>query len=202
MIGERLAALGYLAMVPDYWRGNGAPDPDDYEHLEVLHEMIARMDFRTSTLDMLAGIDFVRRHPDVDPDRVAVWGYCTGGTLAMLAAAFDRRLAAAVLFYPSQVTFPELTVKRPTAPLELMWAITCPTILFCGDADHAFPDDLRAEMARRIDAWQLDVELVVYPGADHVFAGLIPARYRQDYDEDSWRRATALVARELGGREG
>jgi carboxymethylenebutenolidase len=83
-----------------------------------------------------------------------VWGYCTGATLAMLAASLDRQLAAGVLFFPSQPTFPELTPKRPVQPIDLLWNVACPMQLLIGENDFLF--DLIPEFRRRSEQWHIE----------------------------------------------
>ena len=61
--------------------------PDDYSDFTEVMGFIGELDFAGATKDILAGIDHARSLPEVDPERVVVWGYCTGGTLAMLGAA-------------------------------------------------------------------------------------------------------------------
>lgn len=39
-------------------------------------------------------VSYLRRRRDVDPDRIAIWGWSFGGELVPRAAAFERRLAA------------------------------------------------------------------------------------------------------------
>jgi carboxymethylenebutenolidase len=193
-VGARLAALGYLVAVPDYYRGDWPGDPDDYADLARLHQRIDEIDFRQASFDLIDTIAEVRRRPEIDGDRVVVWGYCTGGTLALLAAALDPALAAAVLFYPSQPVFAVLNTKRPAHPIDLMWAIRCPVLMFCGDCDPVLPTALRATLEERFRQWDIAGQLVVYPDAEHVFAGDIPERYRADYDTDSWRIAVEFLA--------
>ncbi|MGX7678742.1 dienelactone hydrolase family protein [Jatrophihabitans sp. DSM 45814] len=59
----------------------------------------------------------------VDAKRIAVWGYCTGATLSLLAAELSDRVAAPVLFFPSQPTFHELTPARPVHAVDVLWAM-------------------------------------------------------------------------------
>ena len=196
-IGHRLAALGYLVAIPDYYRGEGPPDPDDYVNLDVVRGFIVHLDFRRATFDLVDTARWVREQSDVDARRVGVWGYCTGATLAMLAACLDPLTAAAVLFYPSQPRFPELTTKRPVQPVELLWALRCPALLFFGGADSVVP---AVDVREAIDAMNATERgrAVVYPGVEHVFAGDIPARYAPAADADSWAQATQLLAAHLG----
>jgi carboxymethylenebutenolidase len=193
-VSARLAGLGYLVAIPDYYRRDWPGDPDDYTDLARLHQRIDELNFRQASFDLVDTIAEVRRLPEIDGDRVAVWGYCTGGTLALLAAGLDPSLAAAVLFYPSQPVFAVLNAKRPVHPIDLMWAIRCPVLMFYGDCDPVLPTALRTRLAERFREWDIAGRLVVYPDAEHVFAGDMPERYRADYDADSWRIAVEFLA--------
>lgn len=65
------------------------PDARDRLQLALLDEHLT---------DALAGLEFLRRRPEVDADRVAVVGHSFGGMLALLMAERDARLRAAVDF--------------------------------------------------------------------------------------------------------
>lgn len=195
-VGDRLAAEGFLAIVYDYFRGTGPADPEDYSDVPALRGHIDRLDFRRSTYDMLAAVDFLREQPSVDPARILTWGYCTGATIAMLAGCLDRTLAGTVLFYPSQPVFESLNELRPIHPRDLVWNHRAPMLLLYGDHDpavsNAVQDDLRAELTR----WQVEVTSRVYPGCGHVFAGQPSgASYNADADRDSWGLALSFARR-------
>src|ERR1700757_4278895 len=128
-VATDLAARGYITIVPDYYRGHGPSNPENYDDFTEVGLAIDALDFRQATYDVLAGADWLRAHPKVHAGRIGVWGYCPGGPLAMMAACLDRKLAAAVWFFPSQPVFPQLTVKRPAQPVDMIWSITCPVIV-------------------------------------------------------------------------
>src|SRR6202007_509307 len=86
-VAERAAAAGYVTITPDYYRGHGPSRPDDYGDFGEVFAAISDLDFGKATHDLMAGADWLRAQPDVDPQRVAVWGYCNGGTRGMLALA-------------------------------------------------------------------------------------------------------------------
>lgn len=196
-VAGRLAALGYVVVAPDYYRGHGLTKPDDYSDFAEVMGFIDVLDFGGATKDMLAGIDFARSLPGVDPSRVVVWGYCTGGTLAMLATALDRRLAGAVWFFPSQPSFPELGPARPVHAVDMIWAITCPVLLLYGDQDPVLVE-AGPEIVRRFEQWGVAGEVEVYPGAGHAFSSPGPGLHHREADAGSWRDATAFVQRVTG----
>jgi carboxymethylenebutenolidase len=197
-VAADMAALGYVTITPDYYRGGGPSQPDNYNDFTEVMGAIDALDFRQATYDVLAGVDWLRAQPQVDPGRVAVWGYCTGGTLAMLAASLDRKLSATVLFFPSQPRFEALTVKRPAHPIDLVWSITSPVLLIYGDQDPIMPPDLLAELRRRFDQWGIRNEVRIYPGAGHAFSADAPHMHNAEATAASWEAATNFLERNTG----
>jgi carboxymethylenebutenolidase len=193
---RRLAELGHVVVVPDYHRGGGPEDPDALdgpEHLDELMALIDGLDFARAMRDLLAAVDLLRDSGQVD--QVHLWGYCTGGTVAALAACAGRRsVTSAVLSYPSQMVFPEPTALRPVSPLDLLWSLTAPTLLLVGDADGSCPMALVAETARRAATWGVPVECTVYPGRGHAFVDHWGDSFDAEAAADSWERATAWSA--------
>ena len=124
---------------------------------------------------------------------MAVWGYCTGGTLAWLAACLRGDLAAAVLFFPSQPVFDELGPTTPVHPVDLLWQLTCPTLFIYGEDDFVMPPELLADLRARIDRWDADAEVRRYPGATHAFTAPWGEMRNEDADRASWDDATAFL---------
>jgi carboxymethylenebutenolidase len=197
-VGVELAAHGYLAVIPDYYHGAGPADPEvlvDLAHMEELLAAIASLDFRRGAEDMLAGVAYARAVEGLVA--VAVWGYCTGGTLSWLAAELGRDVDAAVLYYPSQPTFHELSATQPQHPVDMIWQMRCPTLLLVGEEDQVWPPDLVDEVRRRFATWSIPLETAVYPGAGHTFAGHFEDWHRPDAAADSFERALAFLTATL-----
>jgi dienelactone hydrolase len=125
-------------------------------------------------------------------DRTAVMGFCMGGMYALKAAGtgrFDR----AVSFYgmirvPAQFQGPGQ--GQPLDALAARRPGQCPVLAVLGGRDHwTPPDDVAALRALP------DVEVVVYPEADHGFVHdrARPA-HRPDDAADAWRRVAAFLA--------
>lgn len=195
---EDLAALGYVTVTPDYYRGAGPSRPDDYEDLDEVIAAIGELDFGRATFDLLAAVDWARAQATVLPDRVALWGYCTGGTLALMAAALDRRVAATLIFFLSQPCFPEITAKRPAHARDMIWSLCAPVMLISGADDRLLPPEVIADLDRRLSAAGVGHEVHVYPGAGHAFTGPARHMHHPGASVDSWRRATDFLKRTIG----
>jgi carboxymethylenebutenolidase len=195
-VASSLADEGYVVVVVDYYRGKGLSDPENYEDFTEVMGFIEDLDFVQATHDVMAAIEFAGQRSDVDADKVAVWGYCTGGTLALLAASLSPDLAAAVIFFPSQPTFPTLDAKRPVHPIDLLWNISCPIQLLYGDQD--FLADVMPEIGRRLEQWGIDHEIRVYEGAGHAFSAPVPPLRHDEADRASWADALQFARVHLG----
>jgi carboxymethylenebutenolidase len=113
-------------------------------------------------------------------DRLAVTGFCFGGTYAFALAAADDRVRAAVPFYG-------------TAPgADDIAKIHAPVLALYGEQDPALIDALPGVTATMAEAG-VDFEPVVYPGAAHAFFNDTGRRYDADAAADAWRRATAFL---------
>ncbi len=100
--------------------------------------------------------------------RVAVSGYCTGGTWAWISAA-ALEIDAAVIFYGSQVA--DHLERTPR----------CPTVLHYGDSDLIVP----MQDVDKIRAAHPNLPLHIYPGRGHAFFNPEQA----NYDAESARGA-------------
>lgn len=82
---ERFTKAGYACLVFDY-RYFGASTGEPRQLLDIEAQ---RADWR-------AAVTFARTLPDVDPERVVVWGTSFGGGHVIVTAADDPRIAAAI----------------------------------------------------------------------------------------------------------
>lgn len=196
-VAATLAHLGYVTLVPDYYRGEGPTDPEGYLDFTEVLEFIGDLDFRRATHDVIAAIDYLQDQPSVRPDRVAVWGYCTGATLAMLAAALRPDLAAAVLFFPSQPTFDALDAKRPVHPVDLLWNVGCPLLLIYGDQDPVMSPDQLSALGERLDEWGIAHTIKIYPGAGHAFSAPVAPLRHDASDRAAWADAARFLAEHM-----
>lgn len=199
-IADRWAAEGYLALAPDLLSDVGitpevgdalsaiSREPDDAirtarqpELREALAPARAPEFAQTAIEKLRAVVDYLETVPGID-GRIAVTGFCFGGTYSFALAANDPRIRAAVPFYG-------------TAPsTDKIADIRCPILALYGELDPPIVEPLPEVRQRMADAG-VDFRHHVYPGALHAFFNETnPRTWHADAAADAWRRATAFVA--------
>ncbi|MGW4631911.1 alpha/beta hydrolase [Nocardia sp. NPDC004415] len=107
---ERFVAAGYICLVLDY-RHFGASSGEPRQLLDIGKQLE----------DWRSAITYARAIDGADPDRVVVWGTSFGGGHAIVTAAHDHRVAAAIAQCPftdgfaSAFAIPPLSSAKVTA---------------------------------------------------------------------------------------
>ena len=111
-VADRLAEAGYIALVPDLYRGKMTVEEEEASHL------MGGLNFGdAATQDIHGAVTYLKQQSS----RVAVMGYCMGGALALLTLSNVPDVTAGVLFYG----FPPLEYIDPAkikAPVIGHWA--------------------------------------------------------------------------------
>ncbi|GAB3872641.1 dienelactone hydrolase family protein [Terrabacter terrigena] len=207
-VTDRFAAEGYVAVAPDLLRHVGlTPEVgarlfDLVSHGTEEERLAAQPRLRAATTParqpefaawavpaLTAVVDSLVGEPGVE-GRVAVVGFCFGGTYAFALAAADARLRAAVPFYG---TFPEHADPA---------TIGCPVLAFYGEDDHGITDGV-PELEGRMAGAGVDFTARVYHGVGHAFFNDdSPSRYNADVAADAWERTLAFLETHLGADVG
>ena len=121
-----------------------------------------------------------------DHPRIAVTGFCFGGSYAFALAAADDRVRAAVPFYGSA---PDSAALHD---------IRCPVLAFYGAHDERITGDLPRVKAELADAG-VAFTPVVYPDAGHAFFNdTNSSGYRAADAADAWSRTLRFLEESLG----
>jgi carboxymethylenebutenolidase len=159
---EMYGVNDYLRSVCDFYAGHGyvaiAPQLYDrkqrgliYSYTRQDHDR-AQATYKPWPLDAaLDDLDAARTHI-ADAGRIAIVGFCWGGSLAWLAAC-RRRYDASVPYYGSMM--PDFAHETPR----------CPVMAHIGDRDNTLPMD----KIEKFRAAQPDVPVHIYQGAQHGF---------------------------------
>lgn len=179
-LAARYAALGYVCFALDtYGKGvRGDPVGDNSHLMNPLIEDRALLQRR-----LLAGYNAARQFSGVDAGRMAVVGYCFGGTCALdLARAKPPHLKAAVSFHGG-LKSPGIEEGNP---------ISASILLLHGWNDPMAPPEDVLGIAEELTTAGADWQLHVYGHAQHAFTfedAKFPERgilYDRKADERSW----------------
>jgi carboxymethylenebutenolidase len=184
----RLGTAGYVSAAPDlYHRQDGSGEP---------LERMARLKDVEVIQDVTAAVDFLCRQPTVDPERVAIMGFCMGGRVAYLMAAAEKRLKAAVVYYGGNIM--KSWGEGAATPFAQTAEIDCPILFHFGEEDaNPSPAD-RVKLDEELTRLGKTHEFFTYPKAGHAFMNFTNSeRYREAASEASWPRTIDFLSRSL-----
>jgi carboxymethylenebutenolidase len=176
-LAGRYASKGFLCLAPDLFRGKVAKDPDEAAKL-------------MQGLPIEDGVETIREtisqaKQTFNVQKLAITGYCMGGTFALRAACEISEFAAAAPFYGD---IPEEAVLKN---------LKVPTLFIAGKLDAWINPAKVAQLTEAARKYDLPVEAVSYD-ADHAFFNdTRPAVYNAEAAADAWRRVLELFRRQL-----
>jgi carboxymethylenebutenolidase len=175
---DRLANEGYVAIAPSIFDRTQPNFQTGYSPDEVANarKFIASPDWPAMLRDTQAAIDAVK-----DVGAVGIIGFCLGGSVAYAAATKLSGLSAAVGYYGGAVV--RFADDKPTVPTQLHF----------GEKDAGIPlADVEAIKAKRPE-----VEIFIYPGAQHGFHCDERASYDKTSADIAWPRSLDFFARHM-----
>ncbi len=193
-ICRRFAKAGHVAIAPEFFYRN---DPNrtlaatlDFA---VIRKIVGEAKNDQVMGDVATTLDWLGKQSFVDARRLAITGFCWGGSVVWMAAAKFPQLKAGVAWYgrlagpkPGE---PVTDVRK--YPLDIAGELKAPVLGLYGGLDKGIPlTDIEAMRAALKAAGRND-EIIVYPDAEHGFH----ADYRPSYNEkaakDGWARLMA-----------
>ena len=186
-VAQRIAGEGYVALAPDlYWRG-GKGRTVAYDDLgEAIRIMQTLRDGEIAT-DVGNAIAYLEKQPSVRADRIGITGFCMGGRVSYLVACeLADKIRAAAPFYGGGI------------PIDKTAKLKAPVLAFFGEKDAFIPLDFVEQLRSEAAKQKKQVEIVVYPGADHGFFCNERASYNAKAAADAWQRLKTFFATHLG----
>lgn len=177
-VANRLADLGYRALVPDLYRGKVTVEAAEANHL------MTNLNFAdAATQDTRGAVQHLKK----TSPKVGVVGFCMGGALTVLSAVFVKELDAASSWYG----FPPegaADVRTISIPLQMHFA----------EQDQFFTPDQARTLEARLKEGKVKYETYWYK-ANHGFgneANLI-GTYNAEAAKLAWQRTTDFFAKNL-----
>ena len=175
---DRLAGEGYVAIAPAIFdrvepNFQSGYSPDE---IAVARKFVANPDWAAMLRDTQAAIDAVK-----DAGPVGIIGFCLGGSVAYAAATKLSGLSAAIGYYGGAVV--RFADDKPNVPTQLHF----------GEKDSGIPlSDVETIRAKRPD-----VEIYIYPGAQHGFHCDERPSYDKASSDIAWPRSLDFFAKHL-----
>lgn len=194
---RRLAQEGYLAIAPELYFRQG--DPNEYHDIPTLFkELVSKVPDAQVLADLDHVASWAARHGG-DAHRLLITGFCWGGRITWLYAAYNPQLKAAVAWYGKLVG--EKSLNSPKHPVDIAVDLNAPVLGLYGAKDASIPQDTVETMRQALRAANATAEIVVYPEADHAFNADYRASYHEESAKDGWQRMLAWFA-QYGGKKG
>lgn len=178
---DRFANEGFVAIAPDLYHGQTTKSPDD------AGKMLMELDAERAVREIAGAGAYALQQPECTSKKYGVVGFCMGGALAQYAATKDpERVGAAVSFYGG--------FKQVQPDWE---ALTAAMLLIYGEQDQGVPPEHGRKLEAKLAKLGKNVELVIYPGADHAFFNDTRPNHKPEAAADAWRRTLELFRRHL-----
>ncbi len=191
-VADLYAEEGYVVLAPDLFH-QFAPRIElgyDEQGRATAFKYYEKFDIDWAVADIAATVRFARSMPEASgrsgKPQVGVLGFCLGGRLAFLAAA-KAGPDCAVSYYGGGIE----------KSLDLAPHITIPMVLHFGGKDRLTPPEA-IEAIRAAFKDRRDVEIYVYPDADHAFNRRGGANYHKPSALMAHTRTLALFRRVTG----
>ena len=192
-----LAGLGYSALAIDMF-GDGK----NTEHAKdaMAFMQAALKDSAAASARFQAGLDLLKKQPQIDPNKLAAIGYCFGGKVVLDAARQGVPLAGVVSFHGA------LATNTPATP----GSVKAKILVEHGALDSMVTAENVAAFKTEMDKAKADYTFVTLEGAKHGFSNPEADRlshgdhggpdigYSKTADEKSWADMQAFFKKIFG----
>ena len=190
-VTRRFASEGFVALAPDLLSrvgGTGQTRPasaaagdttGESNRMGDATQAIARLPMLGVIEDLRAGLEFLEKHPSVDPARLASVGFCWGGFRSFTLATAAPTLRKAVIFYGSS---PDTGFEKIQASVLAHYA----------EWDNQITGNAlwTKEMMERAGK---KFQYYIYPKTDHAFFNDTGPRHDPEASRLAWQRTVDFL---------
>lgn len=200
-MGQRLAAEGYVVLVPNpFYRNAKAPVVDgsfDFSKPEdraKVMPMAAALTADANVSDAKSYLTFLDAQPQTDKKKkMGVQGYCMGGPLTFRTAATEpKRVGAAATFHGGG-----LVTDKPDSPYLLIPKMKAEILCAVADNDDKRDPAAKDKLKEAFAAAHLKAKVEVYEGCNHGWTVRGSQVYNEVGAERAWAELTSLYKRNL-----
>ena len=191
----RFAHQGYATLCPNLYFRTGHGTPED---VAVKVRAAGGVPDDQVVGDLEGAALFLRSLP-ISNGRVGIFGTCSGGRHAYLAACRTGAFDALVDCWGARVVMKddELSTMQPVSPVSYTKDLNCPILGIFGQEDQNPTPEHVAILERELKKYGKDYEFHSYPGAGHGFFYHTRPMYRQEQAVDGWARVFGFLEKHL-----
>ena len=192
---RKFAHHGYAAISPNLYFRDGHGTPEDVA-AKVRGDGGVPDDQAVG--DIEGAMRYLRSLPYIN-GKAGVFGTCSGGRQAFLAACRVQGFDAAIECWGGNVVMPpeNLTAKQPVAPIDYTKDLSCPLLGLFGEEDQSPTPEQVAQHERELKNHGKTYEFHMYPGAGHGFFYYHRPNYRQEQAVDGWQKIFTFLEKYL-----
>jgi carboxymethylenebutenolidase len=195
-IAHKFAHHGYVTLSPDLYHRAGHGTPED---VAVKVRAAGGVPDEQVVGDLEGARRYLRSLPYVS-DKVGVFGTCSGGRHAYLAACRVSGFDAVIDCWGGRVVMDEadLNANFPVAPIDYTNNLSCPVLGLFGEEDRSPTPEQVALHEAELKKHSKSYEFHMYPGAGHGFFYYDRPSYRQQQAVDGWQKIFTFLEKYLG----
>lgn len=193
---ERIAAEGYVCVLPDLYYREGQVRFDLYKGAEELQRMFsfgAKLTNAMIVSDTRGVLDWLESQTYATR-KTGVIGYCMSGQFVVsVAGTFPDRIRAAASLYGVRIV-----TRQPDSPHLLAGKIKAELYLGFAAHDPYVEDFVIPELRETLDRHHVDYTIETHQGTEHGFCFPERPAYQHDAAERVWSTVFDLYRRRLG----
>jgi carboxymethylenebutenolidase len=184
---RRFAKLGYVAVAPELFVRQG--DVSKLSSIEEIRPIVAKVPDAQVLSDLDATVDWAVKSAKGNSNKLGITGFCWGGRITWLYAAYNPQVKAGVAWYGRLVG--DVTELTPKHPVDIASTLKVPVLGLYGGKDTGIPLDTVEKMSDRLKSSSSKSEIIVYPDAPHAFFADYRPSYRERDAKQGWQRLQA-----------
>lgn len=192
---RKFAHHGYAAISPNLYFRSGHGTPED---VAAKARSSGGIPDDQVVGDLKGAMQYLRSLP-YSNGKVGVFGTCSGGRHAFLAACRLKGFDAAVECWGGRVVMPkeDLTPQQPVAPIDFTKDLSCPLLGIFGNDDKSPSPEQVNQHEEELKKHHKNYEFHRYDGAGHGFFYYDRPAYRQEQAMDGWKKTFAFLEKYL-----
>lgn len=178
---QALADEGYIVVAPDAMRGNTT------SWLPRAIWQTLRKERAEINTDLATTYAWLAQQADVDPERIAIMGFCFGGSASMHYSLENPDIAATAIFYGSGLITEAQKLK----------AFPGPVLGVFGETDQSIPVDEVTAFEAALNESGIENQISIYPDKGHAFVQSVESIAEDPIQQKAWNELLTFLGENL-----